>query len=566
MSAAASRPWWHVERSAPGGPVLPAGVVVPDLSVKRSLVLDRWNAEQRAARGQRIQAQRLQIQQRAYEGAASNRLTADWLSLNTSADSELVTSLRPLRARSRQLVRDNGYARHIVRQFRTNVIGNGIGMQAVVKSAGGKLQTAINDSIEAAWDTWADKRCCHTAGLLGFTEIEQLAVVQLVTAGEFIARKHRRPFGPSNVPFALEVIEADLLLDNWQAARAPNGNLIRMGVEIDEWHRPIAYWFSPQHPGDYQFTTFEPSRFVRVPADEIIHLHVIDRWPQTRGEPWFHAAVTRLHAVGAYEESTIVKARASANICGFIRSAEPLAGADAVDGAGRQLLDTEPGTWQKLLPGEDVAGFSPAIADANTAPFLRHMLTGAAISVGLSYEGMTRDYQGANYNTLRVGQLEDRDLYRVIQGFVIRNLRADVHREFTDAAALVAAIKTGADYFSNPGKYQAVRFKPRGWSWVDPMKEVNAYRIAVRSGFMLQGDVIEQAGNGADFEDLVKGRAAELEMAAEHGLVFDTNPAQVNEKGLVQPTPAAAADEDTAPAAPGSEPGDEPTTDTTDQE
>lgn len=548
MNIPATRTWENAERVA-----LPTGAVVPDLTIKRSLVLTQWNAQRSAARGAALQRDRLADQARAYGGAAVNRLTSDWSAMNTSADSEILTSLRILRARSRQLVRDNEYAKHAVRVITNNVVGNGIGLQAQVVSAGGKLQTQINDSIEAAWDKWTEKSTCHTAGMLNFAEIERFAISQLVTAGEVIFRKIRQPFGGGTIPLALEVMEADLLLDNWQTARAPNGNAIRMGVEIDEWHRPVAYWFSPKHPGDYQFTSFQPSRFIRVVAEDIIHLYIIDRWPQTRGEPWFHAALKTLHNVSGYEDAEIVKARASANIVGFIRSPEPLAADGTVN--GRKVLDTEPGTWQTLLPGEDVAGFAPNTPNPAVDPFLRYMLRKMAVGIGVSYESLSRDYSQSNYSGSRMGLLDDRDLYRMVQGFLCRNLRKDIHREFMDAAVLVGAVKVGTDYYSNSAKYQAVRYKPRGWSWIDPAKEVAAFKSAVRSGFMTVGDVIAQTSPDSDVEDTFKRREQELDMADEMGLVFDTNPAQVNEKGQEQAAPVPGADG--TPAADGDAPADD---------
>nr|WP_316642875.1 phage portal protein [uncultured Roseateles sp.] len=501
-----------------------------------------------AKRAAAVQQDRV-TQQRAYAGASMNRLNSDWTAYNTSADSELLTGGRVLRARSRELVRDNEYALHCVRLLQNNVIGNGIGLQAQVKTAGGKLLTKINDSIEQAYADWSVKDSCHVAGLLGWAEIERVCVAELVTSGEVIVRLIRQPFGRSNeIPLAIELIEADRLLDNWQTARAPNGNAIRMGVEIDQWHRPVAYWFSPQHPGDYQFKTFEPSRFMRVPAEDIIHLYIINRWPQTRGEPWFHATLRTMNDTGGFEEAEIVKARASANVVGFISSPEPLT-PDAVVG-GRQLIDTEPGTWQRLLPGESVAGFNATSPNPAVEGFLRHMVRKMGVGVGLSYEAISRDLTSASYSSGRMGMLDDRDLYRVLQGFVIRNLRVRVHTEFMDAATLVAKAKTGADYYSNPGKYRVARFKPRGWSWIDPGKEVNAFKAAVRAGFMTAGDVIAQSNDGQDVEDVWKTRAEEIELAAELGLVLDTDPAQVNDKGQVQ-APANGVGAEGSPGEPG---------------
>lgn len=521
-----------------GRMALPTGSITPNIKAPGSQVLARFNAEREQARVVAA-AKQSSMGSRSYAGAANNRINADWTALNTSADSEILTSLRVLRARSRQLVRDNPYAKHFAtRLIPNNVVGSGIGMQAAVVNARGKLQTGINDSIEAAWAAWSDKRYCHTAGRLGFADIERMAMVQLVTAGEVIIRKIRQPFGGGTVPLCLEIIEADRLMDQWQTARAPNGNAIRMGVEVDDWGRPVAYWFLPRHPGDYQFTTFEPSKYIRVEADDIIHLYVIERWPQTRGEPWMHATIKDLHQTDGYEEAQVVKARAGANIVGFIASPEPL-GADAKQD-GRDLIDTEPGTWQRLLPGESVSGFNAPAADPSVDAFLRHMIRRYAVGVGVSYEAISRDYTNASYSSARMGLLDDRDLYRILQGWLIRNLRVDIHREFLDAAALVGAWKVPTDYFSSPEKYQRVRFKPRGWTWIDPSKEVQAYKLAVRNGFMTQGDVVAQTAGGIDIEDLLKARREELDMAADLDLVFDSDPAQVNDKGGAQAPPAPA--------------------------
>lgn len=473
----------------------------------------------------------LQKQARAYAGANVGRLNSDWSAMQTSADSEILTSLRLLRARSRELVRDNEYAKQAVRVIKNNVIGTGVGMQAQVANTRGKLIKGINDNIEDAYCEWSGAETCHTAGLLGMPDIERLIFDELATAGEVLVRYIDQPFGGGTIPLALEVIEADRLMDNWQTAQAPNGNAIRMGVEIDKWGRPVAYWLYPSHPGDYQFKTFSASKFLRIPANEIEHLYLIDRWPQTRGEPWMHATLKRLHNMGGYEEAEIVAARASANIVGFIRTPEQLPPDDVEN--GRRLVDTEPGTWQTLMPGEQVDGFNPSRPNAALEPFMRFMLRGFAAGVGISYESASRDYSQSNYSSSRLALLDDRDLWRVLQGWHVRRFRARLHRRWLDAAVLVGEVKA-PDYYSNPRKYQKARFKPRGWSWIDPSKEVSAYKLAVRCGFMSPDDVIAQTANGADIEDVYGAIARARDLADELGLVFDTDPAQVNDKGQVQ--------------------------------
>ncbi|MET3134620.1 lambda family phage portal protein [Oxalobacteraceae bacterium GrIS 1.11] len=498
-----------------------------------SVVLRDWNAQRSA---QKALLSKAQTSKRAYAGAAMNRLNSDWTALNTSADSEIITSLRVLRARSRELLRDNEYAKAAVRIIKNNVIGTGVGVQAQVKSAGGKLMARVNDAIEEAWEDWTDKDTCDPAGKLCFADMERLVIGSLVENGEVLVRKVRQPFGQGKIPYALELIESDRLVDQWSVARAANGNVIRMGVEQDTWGRPVAYWLYPHHPGDYQFSAFVESALVRVPAEQIMHLFIPERIGQTRGVPWFHATLKRLRNMQGYEEAEIVAARASASIVGIIESGEGVVPDDG-DFTGEDkvqpTLAMEPGTFQQLAPGDKFTGFNPSRPNSAMDPFMRYMLRGFATGVGVSYASVSSDYSQSNYSSSRLALLDDRDLWRVLQGWFIRNFRREIHRDWLGAAVLAGELNI-PDYYTKPKKYWAVRFKPRGWSWIDPTKEVGAYKAAVRAGFMTVSDVISLTSEHADAEDVFKERRRELDMMAEQNLVFDTDPAQTDLKGAAQ--------------------------------
>jgi capsid protein len=106
-------------------------------------------------------------------------------------------------------------------------------------------------------------------------------------------------------------------------------------------------------------------------------------------------------------------------------------------------------------------------------------------------------------------------------------------------------------YLDDKAKFEAVLFKPRGWSWVDPTKEVEAYKQAVRCGFITVGDVIAQTAGGLDIEDVLAARRRELDLMAEKDLQFDTDPAIDPETNAGQPAPSApapAVDDDDQPA------------------
>lgn len=485
---------------------------------------------------------------RLYGGAQVGRLTNDWLAPITSGDAELYTSLRLLRGRSRQLVRDNDYAKNAIRAVRNNIIGQGIPFQAqAMMRRGKKLDEVSNDAIEAAYKRWSRADSCDVTGKCNLDELDRMLVASIAESGEVLVRKIRQPFGRNNkIPLALEVIESDQLVDNL-TGRSNDGNEIRMGVEMDQWHRPIAYWFYPRHPGDAMFGgTPASSRYERVPANEVYHLGIAERLGQTRYVPWLHSAMLKLNHMRGYEEAEIVAARASANVMGFIQSPEidlpgvPGAAADAVQD-GQRVMDLDPGTVKNLGPGETFMGFNPTRPNGAMEPFMRYMLRSVSAGIGMSYETLSRDYSQSNYSSSRLSLLEDRENWRILQQWYISAFKQPLFEEWLDLANLSGAINL-PNYELERDRYQAVRWMPRGWGWVDPLKEVMAAKLSVRAGFETMADIISEAGG--DYEDKFKQRRRELDLAADYALVLETDPAQTNDKGDVQPL-AAPAEADT---------------------
>jgi lambda family phage portal protein len=468
---------------------------------------------------------------RMYQTAKQSRLTAGWGTSNTSADSELVTSLTALRNRSRALVRDSAYAKRAKTIIVNNVIGAAIGMQAQVKTARGKLNQRVNDAIEDAWTEWAGAERCHTGGELDFADLERQAMGQVFEAGEVIVREHYAPLADSAVPYALELIEAERIADEFQFPSLPvgptgAGTILRMGVEVDRFYRPVAAWIRERHPGELRFQA-GIDRLERVPIEQLHHLRVIDRWPQTRGEPWMHAVARKLNDMDGYSEAEIIAARAAACYMGVVEQPEgdnPLGGHKQDDGSFEVTLES--GVVVRLRAGEKFSSFMPNRPNAAMDPFMRLMLREVAAGVGPSYESLSRDYSQSNYSSSRLALLDDRDLWRVLQGWFIRRFRAAVHRRWLQQAVLARAISAIAveEYALNRRKFEAVRFKTRGWSWIDPNKEVEAFKAAENAGYLTKTQIIAQTGNGYDLEDVLDEREQELALIKEKGLSFDTSP------------------------------------------
>jgi lambda family phage portal protein len=463
---------------------------------------------------------------RQYQGARINRLTSDWVVSGTSADGEVRSSLRLLRDRARQLTRDNDYARQALRAVENNVVGQGIGFQSQVRMqrGQGRLDPRLNRTIEEAWHRWTRADSCDVGGRLCFSDIERLCVRSVAESGEVIIRLVEERFGNSLVPLALEVIEADLLLDDYNGT-TDNGNEIRMGVEVDKWGRPVAYHFAHgmRHPGDYQFQgqAYSREKTLRIPARNILHLYRVERPGQSRGVTWFASAIERMHHMSGYEQAEVVSARATSALMGFITSPEGELFGDDVE-QGERVSTFEPGVFKYLNPGEQVTVPNLNRPGGEFDPFMRAMLRAVAAGLGCSYESISKDFSQTNYSSSRLSLLDERDHWRVLQSWLIENFHQKVYERWLDLAVLSGTLSLPR-YEIEPEFYRQPRWMPRGWSWVDPQKEILAYKEAEKAGYVTKSQIIAEAGG--DYEDVFEQRRRELDLAEELDLTFDTDSA-----------------------------------------
>lgn len=457
---------------------------------------------------------------RNYAGAIISRLTSDWMSTQASADAEIRTSIKKLRDRSREMVRNNPYAKQAKRTTQVNVVGSGIKLQSQVQQVRGrKPSEAINRLIEEKWHLWTRAQYCDVAGRHSFHMMEWLATGALPESGEALFRFIRRPFGGSRVPLALEMIESDVLDEEYQGPTLSKLNEWRMGVEIDEWGRPVRYAFLTRHPGDYWFQNApqKGEKHVFLPAADVIHLFIPERPQQHRGVPWFHSVMADAHQLQGYEEAAVIRARAGASVMGFVTSPEGELDGDDVE-ADRRISEFEPGMWKYLEPGQNVEVPNISSPDQQYEMFVKNKVRRFASGFGCSYETLSRDFSETNYSSSRLSLLEDREHWKVIQSYLIENFHNRVFREWLDLAVLAGELPFD-DYDSRPERYDTPRWMARGWDWVDPLKEAKAYRQMEQAGYMTKAQIVAKLGG--DFFDNLTEFSREQQAAEELSVELD---------------------------------------------
>ena len=445
-----------------------------------------------------------------YAGANTGRLYASWPTTNLSADAELRNNLNLLRARSRELERNNDYAKKFLRMVRTNVVGSaGIILQGRIQNKEGKADSASNKQVEENFREWSKKGNCDVTGELSFRDIQKIVIGSMARDGEILVRKIKGFDNPHK--FALQLIEADHLDMNYNQ-NLTNGNRIKMGVELDSWSRRAAYWIYKSHPGDIPFSQTYGDR-IRIPASDMLHLFIPQRISQTRGIPWMHAALTRLNMLGGYEESELVAARAAAAKMGFFLTEE----GDRYTGDSEQneqlITEADPGTFEQLPIGMKFEPFDPQHPTTAFEAFVKRMLKGISSGLDVSYNYLANDLSDVNYSSIRAGVLDERDVWRDLQAWMCEHFLSLIYIEWLKMA-LVQKIIPGS--FTNLEKYKSVKWQTRGWPWVDPKADMLASMMAVNQGFNTASNIVGE--HGRDLEDIYKTLAEEKALREKYGI------------------------------------------------
>lgn len=495
---------------------------------------------------QRVKAWWKPTASRSFSAANVSRLTSTWTTQPVSADHDLLYTLPRLRARSRELEQNNDYAKRYLALLDQNVVGpHGIELEARLLAQDGlSYKRKTNEAIETAWETWGRRGTCDVTGQLCWTDVQRLVLRTVARDGECLVRIVKD--FPNDFAFAIQVLEADYLDSQYNVDRLPNGNRIRMSVERDQWGKPVAYHLFRTNPADVTGQPVAQFR-ERVPAEEIIHVYQVTRPGQTRGIPWMHSAMLRLNMLGGYEEAVLVASRVSACKGGFYTSptGEEYVG-DAVDASGNIVESIEPGTFTQLPAGVTFTPFDPSHPTTTFSDFVKGILRGVASGLNVSYNTLASDLEGVNYSSIRQGVLDDRDGWRVLQAFLIENLCQPVFNAWLDMAILSQQLDLSL--YDLPRVLDGCEWQARGWSWVDPAKDMQADIEAINNGLKTRTQCL--AERGLDIEDVFAQLQQERELAAQYGLTFMTptpNPGASN--GTVSAVPQDAENESALPDA-----------------
>lgn len=454
---------------------------------------------------------------RSYAGANTGRLFSDFLTNSTSADAEIKDNIRVLRDRARELSRNDSYIARYLNLMVSNVIGDsGVRISSKARNDDQSLDIGANLLIERAWKEWSQLGNCTVNGRLSFLDCQKIFMEALARDGEVLIRKVKNtksPFG-----FQIQFLEADHL-DERKNDTAKNGNKIKMGVEVDQNDKPVAYHLYKNHPYDKTYANY--NEHIRVPAEEIIHAYIPQRPEQTRGVTLISTSMANVKMLNGYLEAEIVAARVGASKMGFFVSGDgdSYVGDDYED-TYNPVTNANAGTFEQLPAGMDFKTFDPDHPNSAFESFTTSVLRSIASGLNISYHALSNDLTSVNYSSIRQGALEDRAMYKLYQKFVIEHFIDPIFKSWLEMAISTGYINLPIAKFDKFAR--SINYIPRSWSFVDPLKEMQSNVLGLQNGTMTYQDI--STAYGRDTEELFEQHQREVELAKQYDIEIAYQP------------------------------------------
>lgn len=469
-----------------------------------------------------------------FNAAGTARNQASWLSSDTAINALLQSQLYIMRTRSRYLTRNTSPGKRFITLAKNNIIGpDGIKLQSragETRTVDGKskwvLDKLANDAIETHFKIWSKAKHCDVTGQQSLAEICRMLAGQLGQDGEILVKE---VIGTKATPYRyqLQVLAIDRLDINYNG-KASNGNTVRMGVEINDAGKPVAYYVLLRNPNDS--LSLGMQKHDRIGFDEIIHRFVKVDAEQVRGFPWTHAVMNGERMLGIFQDAALEAGVVGATSMGFFMRAKPgeagyiapgedgetnAAMSDGTDRNGEHYVDAVGASFREM-PADvvDFKQFDPKYPHGAYKPFVDAIKLDLAAGLDVANHNLSGDMTGVNYSSARIAELQERDTWRALQKWFINHFMQHITERWLNLSLLAGAITMengSALPATKIDKFIAgLQYVPRGWDWVDPKNEIGAAVEAVSEGLATRTQLV--ASKGGDFEENIIELAREQEI------------------------------------------------------
>lgn len=478
----------------------------------------------------------------------------DWYPWIRSPDAEINLYRDRMVSRSRDLVRNDGWASGGITRILDNTVGAHLRLSAnpdwqYLRRFSNKFDAVWADefrkAVEALWRVYSEDLGHYNDVTRQLTISQQLrlALRHKLIDGDSLFVAHWMPErigrGAAQYATAWLLVDPDRLSNPYQMI---DTKYLRGGVEIDNNGVPVAYHIRKAEQNDW-FNAIESMTWERIEREDddgwrrVVHDFERDRANQNRGIGVFTPVLSHAKMLARYYGVELQAATVATIFGTYVTSPyDPAMIQEAMESEGDELgfYQDMRNDWAKerpamlnnvrmptLAPGEEIKQVSAAHPHDGFEPFAHEMLRSIAAALGVSAEQITQDWSKTNYSSARAALLESwKTLSRRNTEFKIGSatpIFASWLQETMERGDLDDVLPSGTpEYLEARTAYSRCDWLGVARGWVDPVKEKQGAILGLDGGLStLKRECAEQ---GLDWEEVIAQRAIEVKAFKDAGL------------------------------------------------
>lgn len=502
----------------------------------------------------------------AYAAAAQfDRNVAMWQPGLRSADSEILRDAAKVRARARDLYRNDPYAKQIVRQAVLAVVGKKLRYASRIdyEFLGIDIEEAERwgRQFDRLWDQYAHGPGAYVdaARKLNFSALMRLALRSRLVDGEALAAvewDRTRKFKT-----CVQLVDIDRLSN---PHGKPDTAYLKGGVMLDELTAPVGYYVRNGHPSEVGVDAAARSMvWSQVPREStwgrpiMLHSFLAERPGQTRGISDFTTVIRTMRMEGEFAEADLASAIIQASYALVIKSNADYTKAMEAIGVEVEVNDngeviSNPqldlimqhmqaraafhnespirfgaNRIPHLVDGEELQMVAPGNKATNSAEFAKHAVKRYAAGLGGDPIAVSQDYSDVNYSSARMSVASNWRHHEVTRGDLVFDLAMPIVTAFMEEVVHSGAMPlprgvSEADFYDALPALAKGTFLTSGPPMLDPVKERQGQQL----GWAMGLDTLEElaAEEGEDWREKVVQKGREIEWMRANGVPIPGEP------------------------------------------
>lgn len=469
-------------------------------------------------------------------GGAGLRSQRNWFVRPRSADADTVRALADLRAKSRDLVRNNPLAGGALATIASRVVGTGLSLQSRpdVEVLGWTDEQADTwrRKVQAEFGLWAESSQVDLARRGDFFDLQGLVFRSTLESGDAFTLPVMRESPATPYQLALQVVEADRVGNPSNSADTES---IVQGIELDlNTGAPARCFVYNRHPGaDFRGTDLYAGRWVPFQTERatpaILHHLRLLRPGQTRGVPHLTPVIDALKQLGRFTEAELMAAVVAGMYTVFITSDTPEASAmlrpdgeedkAAEAGLAENEITLGHGAVVGLSPGEKPDTSAPGRPNPSFDPFAMAILRQIGVGLEVPFEVLVKHFT-ASYSAARAALLDAWIFFKGRREWLRKSFCQPVYELWLEEAVALGRVPAPG-FFRDPvlrAAYCRAEWTGDSPGSLDPEKDVRAWTAAI-DGNLTTHERAEMELFGTDWNATTAQKIREHKVLDDAGLI-----------------------------------------------